>query len=186
MYTLSVHTVLHTVCTHCLYTPSVHTVCTHRMFTPSVYTVCICRLYTLSVHTVCTHRLYTSYVHAVCTHSLYMPSVHTVCTHRLYTLSVHAVCTHRLYTPSVHTVCTPRLYTPSTHGQPHYTPARAQQTLPYYTRVGNRLNFHNQPSVWPNQLMINCIIGSWDAILRISAHGRWDEGVISTITPLGV
>ena len=52
--------------------------------------------------------------------------------------------------------------------------------------VGNRLDFHNQSSVWPNQSMIDCIIGSWDAILIISAHERWDEGLISTITPLGI
>ena len=27
--------------------------------------------------------------------------------------------------------------------------------------------------------MIDCIIGYWNAILRISAHGQWDKGVIS-------
>ena len=42
--------------------------------------------------------------------------------------------------------------------------------------VRNRLDFHNQSSVWPNQSMIDCIIGSWDAILRISAHGHWTVG----------
>ena len=30
--------------------------------------------------------------------------------------------------------------------------------------------------------MVDCIIGSREAILKISAHGRWDEGVISAIT----
>ena len=34
--------------------------------------------------------------------------------------------------------------------------------------------------------MIDCIIGSWDAILKISAHGRLDEGVVSAITPLEI
>ena len=29
-----------------------------------------------------------------------------------------------------------------------------------FTSVGNRLRFHNQSSVWPNQSMIDCIIGS--------------------------
>ena len=29
--------------------------------------------------------------------------------------------------------------------------------------------------------MIDCIIGSWDVIFEIFAHGRWDEGVILTI-----
>ena len=56
----------------------------------------------------------------------------------------------------------------------------------FNSRVGNRLDFHNQSSVWPNQSMIDCIIGSWDAILKISAHGRWDEGVILAITPFGI
>ena len=42
--------------------------------------------------------------------------------------------------------------------------------------VGNRLDFHNRSSVSPNRSVIGCIIGSWDAILRMSAHGRWDEG----------
>ena len=52
--------------------------------------------------------------------------------------------------------------------------------------VGNRLDSHNQSSVWPDQSMIDCIIGSWDAILKISAYGWWDEGLMSTITPLGI
>ena len=50
--------------------------------------------------------------------------------------------------------------------------------------VGNRLDFHNQSSVWPSSIDDRCIIGSRDAILKISAHGRWDEGMISTITPI--
>ena len=50
--------------------------------------------------------------------------------------------------------------------------------------VGNRLDVHNRSSVWPNQPMIDCIIGSWNAILKISAHGRWYEGMISAINPL--
>ena len=37
--------------------------------------------------------------------------------------------------------------------------------------VGNRLDFHNQSSVSQNQSMIICIIGSWDAIFKIPAHG---------------
>ena len=52
--------------------------------------------------------------------------------------------------------------------------------------VGNRLDFHNQSSVWPNQSMVDCTTGSWDAILKKFAHGRWNEGVLSTITPLGI
>ena len=31
--------------------------------------------------------------------------------------------------------------------------------------------------------MIDCIIGSWDAVLKISARGPWDEGMIAAITP---
>ena len=36
------------------------------------------------------------------------------------------------------------------------------------------------------QSMVSRVIGSWDAILRISEHGRWDEGMISAITPSGI
>ena len=52
--------------------------------------------------------------------------------------------------------------------------------------AGNRLDFHKQSSVWPNQSMIDCVIGSLDAILKISACGRWDEGLISTDAPLAI
>ena len=38
--------------------------------------------------------------------------------------------------------------------------------------VGNWLDFHKQSLVWPIQSMIDCIIGSRDAILKISAHGH--------------
>ena len=34
--------------------------------------------------------------------------------------------------------------------------------------------------------MTDCIIGSWHAILEISAHGRCDEKVISAVTQLGM
>ena len=50
--------------------------------------------------------------------------------------------------------------------------------------VGNRLDFRNKSSVWPKQSMIDGVIGLWDAVS--AAHGRWDEGVISAITPLGI
>ena len=51
-----------------------------------------------------------------------------------------------------------------------------------YISGGNWLDFHKQSSsAWQN-----CTIGSWDAILKISARGRWDEGVISAVTSLGV
>ena len=33
-----------------------------------------------------------------------------------------------------------------------------------------------------DQSTLDCIIGSWDAILKISAHGRRDEGAILAIT----
>ena len=51
--------------------------------------------------------------------------------------------------------------------------------------VGNRLDFHNQASIWPNRSMVDCcrFMGQ---LLKISAHGRWDEGMISAITPLGI
>ena len=44
------------------------------------------------------------------------------------------------------------------------------------THVGNQLDFHNQSSVWPNRSMVDCIIGSWGTIFKISAHGWWDRG----------
>ena len=50
--------------------------------------------------------------------------------------------------------------------------------------VGNRLDFHNQSSVWPNRSMI--IIGSRDAVLKISANWRRHEEAISTVTPSGI
>ena len=46
------------------------------------------------------------------------------------------------------------------------------------SNVGKRLDFHNQSSVWLNRSMIGYRIGSWDAILKISARGRWEKGVI--------
>ena len=52
--------------------------------------------------------------------------------------------------------------------------------------VGNRPDFHNRSSIWPNCSTIDCITGLRDAILKNSAHGRLDEGLISTITPLGI
>ena len=42
--------------------------------------------------------------------------------------------------------------------------------------VGNWLDFRNQSSVWPNRSMIDCVIGSWDVILKISAHVIWMVG----------
>ena len=50
--------------------------------------------------------------------------------------------------------------------------------------VGNRLDSHDRSSVWPKQMTIDRIIGSWDAIFKMSAHRRWDEGVISGCVPL--
>ena len=44
--------------------------------------------------------------------------------------------------------------------------------------VGNRLGFHNRPSVWPNRSMIGCVIcviGLWDAILKKIARGRGSD-----------
>ena len=52
--------------------------------------------------------------------------------------------------------------------------------------IGNQLDCHNHSVVWPNQSMIDCIMGSSDAIFLNSARERWDEGVLPAITPLGI
>ena len=83
------------------------------------------------------------------------------------------------------------------------TPPHMSITTPYTTHARRTHDAHrratadvstlvlgieprNQSSVRPNRSMIDRIIGSWDAILKISTHGRWDEGMISTNTPLGI
>ena len=42
----------------------------------------------------------------------------------------------------------------------------------------------SQPSVWPQRSLIDCILGSWEDIMKIYPHERRDKGVTSAVTPL--
>ena len=51
-------------------------------------------------------------------------------------------------------------------------------------RCGESARF-SRPNI-ANRSTSDRVIGSRDAILKVSALGRWDEGVIPAVTPLGI